>query len=331
MIHEGSEMKETKSKSMSYWVVLVIVIATLVIAGCSAAAPQSSFDNSAPAATGGMAAEAPQEDAVAQAGDGAASANRRIIARAALTLVVADTQATVDSIGTLMDELGGYVSTSNLYRSTWNNTDALQGSITLRVPSENLEAALDALAGMAVEVDSRTLNREDVTDQYTDVDAQIRNLEATEQELLAMLEEVRERPNSTTEDIMSVYRTLTEVRGQIETLQGRKNMWDNLIALSTIDVTLVPDSANLPVAEEGWRPTAVLREAQRALVGGLQGVGNLIIWIVVFFLPMMLLLLLPLIVLFFILRWFVRRFSKPKPPVATAPPPAAVQPPAPSA
>ncbi len=144
---------------------------------------------------------------------------------------------------------------------------------------------MDALGAMAVEVDARTMNREDVTDQYTDVDAQIRNLEATEQELIAMLEEVRERPNSTSEDIMAVYRTLTEVRGQIETLRGRKNMWDNLVALSTIDVTLTPDSANLPVVEEGWRPAGVAREAQRALVSAVQVLGNVVIWLGIFVLP----------------------------------------------
>jgi hypothetical protein len=311
-------MKKRRSLGMGYWMVVLWVAAAMVIAGCSAAAPQ--FESSAPAPAGG-AMEAPRDDSVAQAdGDGAATTNRKIIARAGMTLVVADTQATVDAISALMSELGGYVSTSNLYRSSWDSSEALQGTITLRVPSDQLEAALDALAEMAVEVDSRTLNREDVTDQYTDTDAQIRNLEATETELLAMLEEVRERPNSTTEDIMSVYRTLTEVRGEIETLRGRKNMWDNLISLSTIDVTLVPDSANLPVVEEGWRPSAVAREAQRALVATVQVLGNVLIWFGIYVLPLALLALIPLGILIWVLRWAMRRLSKPK--LAAAPPPA---------
>lgn len=319
-------MKKTKMHGVGYWMVAVWMIAAMVIAGCSAAAPMAgSSENAAPPM-----ADAPtqgrvdSDGSVAQApgAEGTAATNRMIIARASIALTVADTEATVDAITTLMDELRGYVSTSNLYRSTWDSNQALQGTITLRVPSQNLEAALDALAEMAVEVDSRSLNREDVTDQYTDVDAQIRNLEATEQELIAMLEEVRERPNSTSEDIMAVYRTLTEVRGQIETLRGRKNMWDNLVALSTIDVTLTPDSANLPVVEEGWRPSAVARDAQRALVGAAQGLGNVLIWFAIFVLPLLLLFLIPLAILIWILRWAFRRFSKPKPKLAAVPPPA---------
>jgi hypothetical protein len=303
--------------------VVVWAIAAMVIAGCAAASPQSrSAENAAPPPSAGSAA--PSQDAVAQAegGDGAAASNRKIIARAGLTLVVADTEETVEAITALMNEMGGYVSTSNLYRSSWDSSEALQGTSTLRVPAESLEAALEALEEMAVEVDARTLNREDVTDQYTDTDAQIRNLEATETELLAMLEEVRERPNSTTEDIMAVYRTLTEVRGQIETLRGRKNMWDNLISLSTIDVTLVPDSANLPVVEEGWRPSAVAREAQRALVSAVQVLGNVIIWIGIFVLPLLLLALIPFAILIWVLRWAFKRFSKPKTDLAAAQPPA---------
>lgn len=313
-------MKNKVMQRVSKWTLPLVVIAAMVMAGCAAASPQSaSSENSAPMTNGR--AEAPAADgsvAQAEGGEGTAASNRMIIARASLVLIVADTQTTVDAITVLMDEMGGYVSTSNLYRSTWDSNQALQGTITLRVPSENLEATLDNLGEMAVEVDSRTMNREDVTDQYTDTDAQIRNLEATEQELLAMLEEVRERPNSTSEDIMAVYRTLTDVRGQIETLRGRKNMWDNLVTLSTIDVTLTPDSANLPVVEEGWRPAGVAREAQRALVGAVQVLGNVIIWLGIFVLPLVLLALIPLGILVWILRMALRRLSKPK--LATVPP-----------
>ena len=190
-------MKTSKRVGIGKWVMAVGMAAAIVMAGCASASPSSfSMDNSAPMA--GSAAESAPMEPVAQA-DGntnTAASSRKIIARAGITLVVVDTEATVEEITALMNELGGYVSTSNLYRASYNSGDALQGSVTLRVPSENLEAALAALAGMAVEVGTRTLNREDVTDQYSDVDAQIRNLEATERELLAMLEEVRERPNS---------------------------------------------------------------------------------------------------------------------------------------
>ena len=117
---------------------------------------------------------------------------------------------------------------------------------------------------------------------------------------------------------MAVYRTLTDVRGQIEQLRGRKNMYDNLIALSTLEVRLSPDVAELPVTESGWRPAAVVRSAQRALVGAVQGLGTVLIWGVVFFLPVALIILVPLFILGWLLRMWFRRMAakRPKTPAA---------------
>jgi hypothetical protein len=63
-------------------------------------------------------------------------------------------------------------------------------------------------------------------------------------------------------------------------------MLDNLIGLSTIDVTLTPDAINLPVVEEGWRPAVVARDAMRTLVSAMQGLGNVAIWLAIFVLPL---------------------------------------------
>jgi hypothetical protein len=221
---------------------------------------------------------------------------RKVIATANVELVVTDTDRTVDAINTLMEELGGYVANANLYRSYYGSGDLMQGTLTLRVPAERLDEAMAQLEELAVDVPSKTLDRQDVTDQYSDIQAQLRNLEATETELRALLAEVRERPNATPEDILAVHRSLTEVRRQIEQLQGRKNVMDNLIGLSTINVTLTPDAVNLPVVEEGWRPNVVAREATRALTAALQGLGSFTIWVGIFLLPL--------------LRWLNRRSGK---------------------
>ncbi|MEZ4609687.1 MAG: DUF4349 domain-containing protein [Caldilineaceae bacterium] len=118
-----------------------------------------------------------------------------------------------------------------------------------------------------------------MTDQYTDLNAQLRNLEATEDELRTLLGEVRAKPGAKAEDILAVHRNLTEIRGQIEQVQGRKNMLDNLISLATIHLSLTPDVAEQPIVEARWRPGVTVSAALRALVGALQSLGNLAIWL----------------------------------------------------
>ena len=275
------------------------------------------------AACGGQMASAPQEmigandsamraefaaDDASAAGNGTVPVDaRKVIANARIELVVDDTEQSADNIAALAIEFGGYVSQANLYRDSYGGRNLLRGTLTLRVPVENLESALAQLEAMAIEVRSKSIDREDVTDQYSDIEAQLRNLEATENELRELLAEVRARPNSSSEDILAVHRDLTEIRGQIEQLQGRQNMLDNLIALSTITITLIPDAANRPVMEDQWRPTTVMRDAARTLVSALQFFGDVAIWVVVFLVPILLLALIPLAIAIWLIRTIVVR------------------------
>jgi hypothetical protein len=146
-----------------------------------------------------------------------------------------------------------------------------------------------------------------MTEEYTDIASRLRNLEATEQELLALLREVRERPNATAEDILNVHRRVTEVRQEIEQLKGRQQYLDNVVALATIIVELIPDELASPVVAPGWRPLQTLRDAFRALVRALQWLVDLVIWIAVFVLPILILVAFPLVLLVLAIQWIRRR------------------------
>lgn len=303
-------------KRRSNYLLPFLLVTALLLSSCGRSNTQSSAAPSAAASPGYQSAPAfdtsmQQAAAAGQApGDSVttnALLNRKMVAHASLSLVVKDAQAAVTDMEAIMKDVGGFISDQNLYNQYSGDTPVLAGSVTLRVPAEALDATLTRLEALALQVGNRTINREDVTDQYTDLDAQLRNLHATETELLAMLTEVREKPDAKPEDILAVFNQLTEIRGQIDQAQGRQNMLDNLIGLSTIDVTLSPDAASLPVVETGWRPAVEFRNASRSLVSGLQTLGTGLIWFVVAFLPVLLLLLLPLVVLFLIARAILRR------------------------
>jgi hypothetical protein len=67
--------------------------------------------------------------------------------------------------------------------------------------------------------------------------AQLRNLEATEEELLVLLTEVREKTRRA-EDVLAVHREVTNIRGQIEQIKGRMQYLERMTALATINVEL---------------------------------------------------------------------------------------------
>ncbi|MEZ4636553.1 MAG: DUF4349 domain-containing protein [Caldilineaceae bacterium] len=260
--------------------------------------------------TGGVVAELAMDTDSDTAMLPAAQVARKVIANASMTLVVSDTETMVDQIEALLDQVGGYVSDANLYKSSYGDAELLRGSLTVRVPAEHLNTVMEQLSQIAVDVRSENLTREDVTDQFSDIEAQLRNLRNTETELQALLSEVRERPNSTPQDIMAVYDNLTVIRGQIEQLQGRQNMLDNLVGLSTLTLELIPDAINQPLVDAGWRPAVVVRDATRALVNTLEALGSAVIWFVVYLLPILILVAIPVVFLIWLLRKGARRLSR---------------------
>ncbi|MCB0114725.1 MAG: DUF4349 domain-containing protein [Caldilineaceae bacterium] len=274
-----------------------------------------SSESAAPASmrsadTGGVVAELAMDTDSDTAMLPAAQVARKVIANASMTLVVSDTETMVDQIEALLDQVGGYVSDANLYKSSYGDAELLRGSLTVRVPAEHLNTVMEQLSQIAVDVRSENLTREDVTDQFSDIEAQLRNLRNTETELQALLSEVRERPNSTPQDIMAVYDNLTVIRGQIEQLQGRQNMLDNLVGLSTLTLELIPDAINQPLVDAGWRPAVVVRDATRALVNTLEALGSAVIWFVVYLLPILILVAIPVVFLIWLLRKGARRLSR---------------------
>ncbi len=286
---------------------ILLILLGITCAACGAGVSDMAFSESAAMSAPVMADE--EASAEQRAADGAED-TRQVIANANISLVVADTAAALAGVEQVVSDLGGYVADMDLSKGRYDETAVLRGSITLRVPAASLEEALDLLQALATDVNYLNVNRQDVTDQYSDLDARLRNLRATEAELLALLTEVRERPNAKVEDILAVHRSLTQIREEIEMLQGRKNLLDNQIDFSTIWVELIPDSVFRPIVEEPWSASGPVRNALRALVATLQGLLTALIWAVLYLTPLLLVFLIPLAVLIWLVRLWVGRRRK---------------------
>jgi hypothetical protein len=241
------------------------------------------------------------------------SAQERMIIRTAdLSLVVKDVESSLEEIKATVKELKGYIADSN----TWHQAEQLRANLTLRVPAESLDEALERIKAVALKVESERTAGQDVTEEYTDLEAQLRNLEATEKELRELLKTVRERTGKA-EEILAVHQRLTEIRGQIERIKGRMQYLERSAALATITVDLIPDELAKPIVQPGWQPLGTLRNATRSLVQALQFIVDALIWIIIFVLPVLLVLLaLPAFLVWLLWRW--RRGKKAASPPAAS-------------
>ena len=152
---------------------------------------------------------------------------RRIIIREVdIDLVVGDIQSTMDLIGDMAADAGGWVVDSG--RSSLHS-----GRISFRVPSDRLDDTIADLRSIASKVRAELSTSRDVTDEYVDLGARLKNQQATESALLALLDQAR-----SVEAALAVQRDLSNVQEEIERISGRIKFLEETSAFSLIRVTL---------------------------------------------------------------------------------------------
>jgi Domain of unknown function (DUF4349) len=299
---------------MKRWL-LALAVTALLLSACGAAARQASVESYAPAELMGQPDVAPAAPEVrnaktgidASAGSvGATSSDRIVLRNASRTLVVNDPAKTAEDIGTITVNVGGFVVNSYIYETTYAELDhpVNQGNITVRIPADKLDAVLKQFEALAVEVRSRNISGQDVTAEYTDLQSRLRNLQAAEAQLREILASATK-----TEDVLSVFNQLTQIRSEIEVLQGQIRYYDESAQFAAVSVELMPYIPTQPLQIGGWHPTGTARQALQTLIRGLQSLVDLLIYVGICGIPLLVLLGLPL---FLIIRWAMRRSRKNK-------------------
>jgi hypothetical protein len=231
---------------------------------------------------------------------------RKIIYNVALHLIVRDTQETFDEIGRLTQEMGGFVSGSNM----WQSDGYRRATVTVRVPAGKLDDALQTYRALALDVENERVDSQDVTEEFVDLEARLTNEQRTEAELQELLKTRSE--TGKTEDILEVHRELSLVRAEIERIQGRMRYLDNLSAMATIEITLTPDELMQPIDVGGWKPEGTARDAIRMLLRTLQFFADAAIVLGLYILPTLLVIAIPVAIVVLIIRAVWRRAKRRK-------------------
>jgi hypothetical protein len=137
--------------------------------------------------------------------------------------------------------LGGYVSETRTTMSEQSGTQA-SATVTVRVPSASFEQLMSETSKLG-EVRSTTTSGQDVTAQFTDIDAQLTALTATRDQYLLVLG----RANNVG-DILAVQDRLTQVQIQIDQLEGQKRLLTDQTSFGALSVTLLEPGATAAVA-----------------------------------------------------------------------------------
>jgi hypothetical protein len=197
------------------------------VPGSAPAAPQTDA-RSGKAIDGSGGGETAGGDALQSATD------RKIVQSASLRIGVDNVSNSFNDIGRIAAGAGGFVASSNFAHEGKNQV----ATATIRVPADRYQDVLTSLRGLGKRVESESSNANDVTEQYSDLSARLRTLEATEGQLLQLLGQARN-----VGEVLQVQDRLNTTRAEIERVKGRMLLLDKLSELATITVQLAPVAA----------------------------------------------------------------------------------------
>ena len=184
-------------------------------------------DMEAPAAQG-FASKRAMEDGQSQPVQTDPSIERKLIREGNMRFETTDVAKTRSFLDSLVTAFGGYLANENIY----NYEGTLEQNISVRIPSEQFDPFLAAVSSYAGRLDNRYINTLDVTEEFIDVEARLKSKKQLEQRYLELLKQAR-----TVEDMVAIETQLSQVRSEIESMEGRLKYLQNRVSFASLSIS----------------------------------------------------------------------------------------------
>jgi hypothetical protein len=190
----------------------------------------------------------------------------KIIRAARLDLRVSDCVDTQKKIEGIAAAESGFIESSEVQPDS--------AIFKLRVPGSQFESARARLKALAIQVTQDTINAADVSKQYVDKEARLRNLRSAEQQYLEIM-----KRSHTVADVLAVTKELSEVRGEIEKADAEMRVLKDQVDMASIEVHVSADRQT-PTGVN-WAPGSSAKQAWHDLVQSLANLVDFLIWLVI--------------------------------------------------
>ncbi|MBM3496373.1 MAG: DUF4349 domain-containing protein, partial [Armatimonadetes bacterium] len=198
---------------------------------------------------------------------------RQIMREGSVTIEAPDARKASASFSEQVTRLGGFVGNAS---EMVNELGGRTVTIEARVPATKFDELMRGLDKLGT-VLSRNVTAQDVTEEYVDVEAKLRNLKRTEERLLAHLSR-----SGKLSDTLLVERELTRIREEIEQHEGRMRYLKHHVAFSSATATIRDKARSEPmVPPESYSSGKVASTAVRSLVDFARSLWSMVIWIAV--------------------------------------------------
>ncbi len=267
-------MSDLKRRGSSAGLVALLLVLVLGLWGCGSndsvyrgESPETTVAASSPAGLpyeqDGKASDEAMSSQLTSAGNltgEGQSLERMVISNAYLLIEVEEGQFQIafDKALLLADKYGGYLVSSR--SSASGEEGALRsGTISIRVPESAFDQTITDAGGLG-DVMSREIDTQDVTEEYVDLSARLKNAKAQEKALLALMDRAK-----TIDEVLQVRQVISQTQMEIEQLQGRINFLDEHTSFSTVAMSIYETGTDVG-DPSGWGFIDALKEALHAFV-----------------------------------------------------------------
>nr|WP_244262629.1 DUF4349 domain-containing protein [Thermoanaerobacter siderophilus] len=158
-----------------------------------------------------------------------AGTSRKITKNATISLEVEDVNVCYDKVFKLVKEAEGFIESSDETVFT-DNTKRI--NLVLKVREDKFESVISQIKEFG-KVTALRIDSKDVTEQYYDLKARLKNLEIEEQKLQDIMNKA-----STVKEMLEVESEINRIRSDIESMKEQLKVWENLTRLGTINLLI---------------------------------------------------------------------------------------------
>ena len=223
-----------------------------------------------------------------------AALSRKIIYDGEIDLIVKDVDPIAKQVVTFIQDVRGYIA-----EQSTTGSPGSQRSMRwkLRVPVEQFESLVQKVVALG-ELERNTRTSQDVTEQFYDIEARIKNKKAEEKSLTKILDE----RTGKLQDVLKIETELSRVRGEIEQIEGKIRVLENLSSLATLTLSVRErEKFEPPPPAAADFPTQVARTWENSLRGLINLGKAFILWAVDW------VLWIPLLIVAGLLAWIILR------------------------
>lgn len=199
---------------------------------------------------------------------------RKIIKNADIMIQVDNYSEAAEAIEQKVMLAGGYISSENM--NNYGEQENISGYIQVRLPADKFDAFIAGLEELGT-IKSRNIYTQDVTEEYVDVESQLKAMRTKEERLLSILEE-----SGSLSDILEVEKELANTRSQLESLEGRLRYLDNRTDYSSIGINIQQVTASSQqIKNPGFGE--IISKAKEAFIKAVNNILILLSNILIFF------------------------------------------------